>query len=324
MVAPRILCLGEALIDFLATDDEGSFKRQPGGAPFNVACGAAKLGARAAMITKLGQDMFGDFLEQTMREHDVERTGVLRTDEANTALAFVALDEGGERSFSFYRKPCADQLLAPEDLKDELFAEDLDAFHFGSISLITEPSASATRAAANRARDAGAWVSYDPNLRELLWPDEDEARATILDAMPLADLVKVSEEELRFLTGRGDLRGADALLARGPTVVVVTRGEGGCAVYRKDEQAIEVGAPTVDVVDTTGAGDAFVAGFLFRLVRSRGSRREDLTRSVLLRAALWGNAAGALATTKYGAIPSLPTIREVRLLAEGTEEPSLY
>ncbi|OGQ17129.1 MAG: hypothetical protein A2138_23710 [Deltaproteobacteria bacterium RBG_16_71_12] len=307
MIRPRVVCLGEALIDFLQLPDGDSFKRQAGGAPLNVACGAAKLGARAGIITMLGRDLFGDFLERTMAAHGVETSGVRRTDRANTALAFVALDERGERTFSFYRKPCADQLLAPADLEDSLFGADLDVFHFGSISLITETSASATRAAAARARAAGAWVSYDPNLRERLWPDLDSARRTMLAAMPLAHVVKVSDGELRFLTGLDDDDGAAVLLAAGPTLVVVTRGADGCSVFCAGQAPVHAEAPTVTAVDTTGAGDAFVAAFLDALVRSGVDEIAELSTPLLVGAARIGNAAGALATTRYGAIPSLPT-----------------
>ncbi|MBI1944450.1 MAG: carbohydrate kinase [Deltaproteobacteria bacterium] len=311
MSRPRIVCLGEALIDFLQGQGGDTFKRQPGGAPLNVACGAAKLGARAAIITMLGRDLFGDFLERIIVEHGVETSGVRRTTEANTALAFVALDARGERTFSFYRKPCADQLLRPTDLEDVLFGDDLDVFHFGSISLITEPSASATRAAAARARKAGAWVSYDPNLREPLWPDLDTARVTILSAMPLADVVKVSDGELRFLTGLDDDAGAAALLSKGPALLVVTRGARGCSIYRGGHAPVHVDAPTVRVVDTTGAGDAFVAAFLDALVRSGEDEVAALSTPLLVGAARLGNAAGALATTRYGAIPALPTREEI-------------
>ncbi len=314
MVTPRILCLGEALIDFLQLDDGDSFKRQAGGAPLNVACGAAKLGASAAMITMLGRDLFGDFLERTMVEHHVDTRGVRRSDQANTALAFVALDARGERTFSFYRKPCADQLLAPAHLDDALFGAELDVFHFGSISLITEPSASATRAAAERARAAGAWVSYDPNLREPLWPDLDSARRTMLDAVALADVVKVSEGELRFLTGEEHDSGVATLLERGPVAVVVTRGERGCSVFSVEADPVHAAGLGVEVVDTTGAGDAFVAAFLDAWVRAGIAAPADVSGERLAVCALRGNAAGALATTRYGAIPALPTRAEVDAL----------
>lgn len=308
---PRILCLGEALIDFLQLEGGDDFKRQAGGAPLNVACGVAKLGASAAMITMLGRDPFGDFLERTMADHHVDTKGVRRTDQANTALAFVTLDARGERTFSFYRKPCADQLLSSAHLDDALFGADLDVFHFGSISLITEPSAGATRAAAERARAAGAWVSYDPNLRERLWPDLETARRTMLDAMALADIVKVSEEEVRFLTGEEKDDGVASLFARGPTVAVVTRGERGCSVFSLDADPVHVAGLGAEVVDTTGAGDAFVAAFLDAWVRLGINERSDITDRRLMAAALRGNAAGALATTRFGAIPSLPTRAEL-------------
>ncbi|MCC7072250.1 MAG: carbohydrate kinase [Deltaproteobacteria bacterium] len=308
---PRILCLGEALIDFLQVNGGDDFKRQAGGAPLNVACGAAKLGASAAMITMLGRDLFGDFLERTMVEHYVDTRGVRRTDQANTALAFVALDARGERSFSFYRKPCADQLLAPAHLDDALFGPELDVFHFGSISLIAEPSAAATRAAAERARAAGAWVSYDPNLRERLWPDLDTARRTMIEAMALADIVKVSEGELHFLTGEERDEGVGQLLARGATAVVVTRGERGCSVFSPDIDPVHVASLGAEVVDTTGAGDAFVAAFLDAWVRLGIKEPRDVSDQRVAAAALRGNAAGALATTRYGAIPALPTRAEL-------------
>jgi fructokinase len=222
--------------------------------------------------------------------------------EARTALAFVSLRADGERSFMFYRHPSADMLWRPEDV-DAAYAASTRIFHHGSISLIGEPSRSATLAALEHARRGGALISYDPNLRLPLWPSEAAARAGILAAWQFADLVKVSEEELAFLTGLTDLEGgARSLWTDRLRLLVVTRGPAGCAYFTPDGGGVAPGFK-VKAIDTTGAGDGFVAGLLAGLLDC--DLRWDT--ATLERALRLGNAVGALATTQKGAIPALPT-----------------
>jgi fructokinase len=296
-----IVSLGESLIDFLSIGEQDGaelFRKQAGGAPMNVACGIARLGGEAAFVGKVGDDDFGRFLKATMEREGVNTSGLRLSDEAGTGLAFVSLDEQGDRSFTFYRDPAADMLLRPDELPRELLSSCV-AFHHGSISLITEPAREATLQARRLAKEGGAFISYDPNLRELLWPSLDDARARILEAMDGADLVKVSSEELAFLAGDDEEDAIRALFARGPDTVVLTRGADGCTVRTKAGDRADVPGSKVDVIDTTGCGDAFVAAFLHALFD------DDLHDLEL--AARRGCASGGLCATGRGAIDALPT-----------------
>ncbi|MBM3457119.1 MAG: histidine kinase [Armatimonadetes bacterium] len=312
---PVALCLGEALIDFVA-DVSGvsllecpGFRKAPGGAPANVAVGLCRLGVPAAFLGKVGEDAFGRFLEQTFATAGAD-TRFLRFDpDTRTGLAFVSLRADGEREFVFYRNPSADMLYRPEEIPDAAF-EDCRVYHFGSITLIQEPSRSATLDALARARAAGALISYDPNLRPPLWPDLSIARQRILEAFPEADFVKVSEEEAEFLLGSGSPEElALQLLERGPTVVAVTRGAQGCVLASRSACVSLPGFP-VEAVDTTGAGDGFVAGILFQALARGGLA--DLSSDLLQEWGLFGNAVGALTCLTKGAIPALPTLSTVQ------------
>jgi len=316
-----VVCLGELLIDFvpetngLALSDVASFRRAAGGAPANVAAAVSKLGGTSRFIGKVGADPFGDYLYDTLRESGVDVSTLLRTNEARTGLAFVSLRTDGERDFLFYRSPAADMLLTPEEISPGVMA-DAAVFHYGSVSLIADPCRSATDCAARLARDTGAIVSYDPNVRLSLWADEAVARETILARLGFADLVKVSEEEVGFLTGESHnlAAGAAKLLAAGPSVIVVTLGAEGCRVYTASSSRAVPGLH-VDAVDTTGAGDGFMGGLLYELAR-RGVRASELAdafedASFADEALGFANAVGAVTVTKRGAIPALPTLSAV-------------
>lgn len=303
-----IIACGELLIDFVSTvsgvtlAEAPAFVKAAGGAPANVAVGAARLGCRAGFMGQVGEDDFGHFLVDTLAETGVDVNGMSFSPEARTALAFVSLRADGERSFMFYRHPSADMLWRPEDV-DATYAAQTRIFHYGSISLIGEPSRSATFAALTHARSGGALISYDPNLRLALWPSAEAARTGILVGWQYADLAKVSEEELEFLTGEHDMAAAARKLWHERLkLLIVTRGAAG-AVYFTADASGAVPAFKVDPVDTTGAGDGFVAGLLVGLLDG-GLQFE---RSVVEAALRLGNAVGALATTQRGAIPALPT-----------------
>jgi fructokinase len=223
---------------------------------------------------------------------------------ARTGLAFVSLRADGERDFVFYRNPSADMLYRPEEIPDTAF-EGCRAFHFGSITLIQEPSRSATLDALRRARERGALVSYDPNLRPPLWPDLASARREILAALPLADVVKVSEEEGEFLWGSGSPAAfAARVLEAGSSLAAVTRGAGGCYLAARGASAAVPGF-AVRAVDTTGAGDGFAAGMLSALLERGGTA--GLTVEELGEIGRWANAVGALTCLEKGAIPALPS-----------------
>ena len=298
-----IVALGELLIDFAPAGDR-TFQANAGGAPANVLAAAAKLGKRTAFIGMVGNDDFGDLLEKDLRAAGIDTTGLCRTDSACTTLAFVQLDARGDRSFTFVRRPGADMLLSPELVNESLINE-AKIFHFGSVSMTDEPARSATLAAASCARERGVTVSYDPNLRPLLWRDLREAKEVISSGLQYADILKISEEELEFLTGQTNLeKGSAQLMEFGPKAVFVTLGPKGCFFRCAGGNGK---LPTYDtkVIDTTGSGDAFLGGALVSLLE-QGVCVDRITLAELEKAADFGNCAGALAATKKGAIPAMP------------------
>jgi fructokinase len=319
---PDVVCLGELLIDFVPTVtgtsliDAPAFKKAPGGAPANVAVGLARLGVPSAFMGKVGDDPFGQFLAQTLADAGVD-TGPLRyTPEARTALAFVSLRADGEREFMFYRHPSADMLLTPGEI-DQAALRGAKALHFGSISLIGEPSRSATLHAIEVARAAGCLISCDPNLRLALWPDRAAARDGLLLAIGQAQLVKISDEELRFLTGSDDPSAARRELWHDRLeLMVVTLGSAGCVYFTREDEGVVVGC-SVAAVDATGAGDGFVAGLLHGFIADRGIAGDPARLRELCR---FANAVGALTTTERGAIPALPTRDRVLALLERQSE----
>ncbi len=304
-----VIACGELLIDFVPTvsgvslAEAPAFEKAPGGAPANVAVGVKRLGRTAGFMGQVGDDEFGHFLANVLASNGVDTGGLCFSPAARTALAFVSLRADGEREFMFYRHPSADMLWRPEEV-DTAYAAGTRIFHFGSITLIGEPSRSATLAAVEAARAAGALISYDPNLRLPLWPSADAARAGMLHGWQYAQLVKVSEEELRFLSGEEDLvAGARALWTPQLRLLVITQGSAGCAYVTPNHQG-QVTGFKARPVDTTGAGDGFVAGMLTGLLDA-DFPWDDIP--ALEQALRLGNAVGALATMQRGAIPALPT-----------------
>ncbi len=303
----RVLALGELLIDFVATERGGSlgdvttFVRAPGGAPANVAVGVARLGVSSGFIGKVGDDPFGHHLADVLRAEGVDVSQLRFDGEARTALAFVSLSESGERDFMFYRHPSADMRHRPDEL-DQAAIASTDVLHVGSISTIAEPAASATRQAILAAHRGGALVSYDPNLRLPLWPSAEAAARGMRSLWGDADIIKVSDDELRFLTGSDDVAAARSLWSPRLRALLVTRGERG-VTYVLPEAEGHVAGYAVEVADTTGAGDAFTAAVLAAIVRA-----PDLLSDVpALEAALrYANAFAALTTTRRGAIPAMP------------------
>lgn len=313
-----VVALGELLIDFTpAGISEGGnvlFEQNPGGAPANVVACLAKLGRRTGFIGKVGDDDFGRFLRQVLIDRGISAKGLLLDAEEQTTLAFVHLQSDGERSFSFYRQPGADTMLRPEEIAQEML--DTRIFHFGSLSLTAEPARSATKAALRLARDKNTLISYDPNLRPLLWQSLDEARGEMLDVMHMADLVKISLEELEFLTGSTDLEGASQRLQQNYDLkmLLVTMGKEGC-YYRLGDLCGHMPGFKVRSIDATGAGDAFLGAMLFQILRLDKDLTE-WTAEDLIRSAQFSNATGALVTTRKGAIPAMPSLDEVEQLLE--------
>ena len=310
---PDVIALGELLIDFVPTVsgvtllEAPTFKKAPGGAPANVAAGLAKLGVSAGFMGKVGDDPFGHFLAQVLAAVGVDTAALRFSSEARTALAFVSLRVDGEREFSFYRHPSADVLYRPDEV-DTGYIRAAKVLHYGSISLIGEPSRSATLLAVETARSAGLLVSYDPNLRLSLWPSTEAAREGMMLGWPLAQVIKVSAEELAFLSGTDDQEaGAHRLWHPDLRLLIVTLGKDGCA-YVTPQFSGTVASFVVKPVDTTGAGDGFVAGLLKGLVEHPQADRDESRLRDICR---YANAVGALTTTRRGAIPALPTARQV-------------
>ena len=298
-----ILCMGDLLIDFVALEsgvtvgEASGFLKAAGGAPANVAVAAARLGHSAGFIGQVGDDPFGHYLAGVLAADGVDVRGLRFSTEARTALAFVSLGPGGERDFVFYRHPSADMLMRPDDV-DLSLIDSCSIFHYGSITLIGEPSRSATLAAVRRAKAGGKLISYDPNLRMSLWPSVEAARTGLLLGLQDADVVKVSQEELEFLTGQSH---AGALWRDGMRLVIVTHGADGATLYTPRERFSAPGFP-VEAVDTTGAGDSFVAALLSGLLDYGAEYDRHLPEI-----ARFANATGALTTTRKGAIPALPS-----------------
>ncbi|WP_445486786.1 carbohydrate kinase family protein [Niallia sp. 03133] len=321
----RLFSIGEVLVDFIplekgkALKDVASFERAPGGAPANVAAAVAKYGAEASMITKLGKDPFGDFLLDKLNEAGVHTDKITRTSEANTGLAFVSLRHDGERDFSFYRNPSADLLLTEAEIDENWFSEG-DILHYCSVDLVESPMKNAHIAAIQAAKSKGALISFDPNVRLPLWSSPEDCRNTILQFVPKSHLVKISDEELTFITGILDEEQAiHSLFVGDVKAVLYTKGADGAVLYTKGQQFNSTGYK-VKVQDTTGAGDAFIGGFLYQLLDKKANQLN--IESILSKhhegILSFANASGALTTTGKGAISSIPDKMRITELMEGT------
>ena len=312
---PKALCIGELLIDFVSTTPDVTlaaapgFVKAPGGAPANVAVGLAKLGIDAGFIGKVGADAFGDFLRETLAQNRVNTDSLIADATARTTLAFVATRSDGMKDITFYRHPGADIQLSPDELDTDAI-QSAALFHYGSVSLSHSPSREATLEAIKAAKTGGALLSYDANLRLMLWDDADDAKRWIWEVMPYADVVKISEEEWEFIMGNVSFAtGAKRILEQqGASLVVVTLGEKGC-YYTNGSAEGAVDGFAAKVVDTLGAGDAFVAAMLSQLLQHENLHSLDTSQlNAIMR---YANAAGALATQKVGVIPALPTAAEI-------------
>ena len=309
------LSFGELLVDFCQVGNNASgypvYEANPGGAPANVAAALARWGLRSGFIGKVGRDALGRFLAATLAQCGVDCSWLLFS-ERPTTLAMVANGPGGERSFDFRRQGTADTDLRPGEVPPGWVAG-TRIFHFGSVSLTTDPVRSATLEALAQARAAGALISFDPNLRPALWDSLEAARRWMLLGARGVDLLKVSGEELGFLGGREDLpleQAARALRATcGARLLLVTLGAEGC-LWLNGRDCGLVPAPRAEALDSTGAGDIFLAGVLFALLRC-GRDLEALEPEELARIVRFGNAAGALSTETRGALPSIPDLAAI-------------
>ena len=309
----HIAALGELLIDFTESGVSQSgmrlFEQNPGGAVANVLAAMARLGEQTAFIGKVGDDMHGRFLKETLGNAGIDTTGLVMANDFFTTLAFVALSPNGERTFSFARKPGADTQLRSDELDCEMLTH-TRVFHTGSLSLTQEPARSATYEAIDIAKAAGAVISYDPNYRASLWSGKDEAIQFMRSLIVTADIMKVSDEELPLLTGETDpSKAADVLQDQGVRIVAITLGADG-AYIRVGKDSKLVPGFRAKAVDTTGAGDSFFGGFLYRFLAS-GKSLKEVTIDDAADYARFGNATASLCVERRGGIPAMPKLAEV-------------
>ena len=307
-----ITAIGEILIDLTqsSVNEQGIpvFTANPGGAPANLAVAASRLGASAAFIGKVGADSFGNLLRQTLIENNVNVAGLSTDTSLPTTLAVVSLDASGERSFSFYRNPSADVNLQSEDISPEQVTA-TRFLHFGSVSLTTNPARSTTLSAVTAAKQAGAIISYDPNYRARLWPDEETAIQKMAEPLPLVDILKISDEELPLLAGTSDLEeGALKLEENGIKLILITLGADG-VFYRFRNQTGHIPGVPCQVGDTNGAGDTFLGAALAQLAKHPDV--DNLSISDLEQILAFSNKAASITASRHGAIPAMPSYSEV-------------
>lgn len=308
-----VTALGELLIDFTenGTSAQGNpiLEVNPGGAPCNVLSMLNRLGHKAAFIGKIGKDMFGTQLENALLEVGIETRGLKKDEEVHTTLAFVHTLEDGDREFSFYRNPGADMMLREEELDEELI-KDSKIFHFGSLSMTDEPCKAATKKAIQIAEEAGAVMSFDPNLREPLWRTLEDAHREIDYGLQHCQILKISDNEIQWFTGKEDFDEGIAVLKEKYDIplILLSMGKDGSRAYTKD---LRVEVPAVireDTIETTGAGDTFGACIL-HYVLEHGWK--DYTEAELKEMLTFANAAASIITTRKGALRVMPTKEEV-------------
>ena len=309
-----VVALGELLIDFtcVSADADGypTMAAHPGGAPANFLAAVTKFGGKTALLGKVGTDTFGRLLTGTLEQAGIETRGIVASSDVFTTLAFVTLDEHGNREFAFSRKPGADTQLRFSELELPLI-DDAKAFHFGTLSLTDEPARATTYRAVAYAKERGKLITFDPNLRKPLWKDLDTAKEQMLWGLSQADVVKISDEEIEFLFGLNPQEGARKILNDyGVKLVFATCGADGCWFENQNACGHVDSLKGVKVVDTTGAGDIF-GGSAVRKVLQTGKCPEELNEAELREAVRFACTAAGLSTTKPGGISSVPEPEEV-------------
>lgn len=310
-----VTALGEMLIDFTMNgqSDQGNhlFEACPGGAPCNVLAMLNKLGRKTAFIGKVGDDQFGRLLRDTIEELGIETRGLILDPDIHTTLAFVHTFPDGDREFSFYRKPGADMMLTEEDVDYELIRQS-KIFHFGTLSMTDEPARSATKKALKTAKDAGCIITFDPNLRPPLWESMETAKAMMEYGFQYCDMLKISDNEIQFVTGVEDYDEGIRILQEKYQIplIFLTMGKEGSRAYYKGIRAEKKGF-TVKAVETTGAGDTFCGCSIHGLLRNG---LDNLTEEKLEDILTYANAGAALITMKKGAIRSMPEPENIEAL----------
>ena len=306
--------IGEMVIDFIPGSEPASYIRKAGGAPANVAIAAVKNGLAASMCCKVGDDDFGRFLMDTLREYGVTPACPELCEEAITTMAFVTLMEDGDRRFTFARKPGADMFLSEADVKEEDIA-DSAIIHAGSCSLSAQPEAAATIRAMRLAHEMGKLVSFDVNYRNVMWKDDvDACVAAVRSVLPWVDLLKISEEEVDMMGGEAAI--PTLMRENGIALVIQTLGSKGARAYFGGT-SFDVPGRKVKAVDATGAGDAFWGAFLSKLRILGIGNAAELTESAIREALAYGNVSGGICVQHKGAIASIPTRAQIEaVLAE--------
>lgn len=303
----KVLCIGEMLIDFTpAAGAAYTYQANPGGAPANVAVSLSRNGIDTGFMGKLGDDDFGRLLQDTLRENNITHLCPELTPSATTTMAFVTLDDSGDRKFTFARKPGADMLLSPEDV-GKIDINGYDLVHAGSVSQSGSPSRDAVLEALRLADKAGKLISFDINYRDKIWGYEDCLKE-VKAVLPYVDLLKISDEEADFAGGEDNI--PSFMKENGVTVVVLTRGGEGARIYF-DGTFTDIPAMKVQVKDTTGAGDAYWGGFLSSLLNQGVRSADDITLDKLITAGKYGAVSGGLCIQKPGGIPAIPSSDEI-------------
>ena len=315
-----VVALGELLIDFtcVSTDADGypTMAAHPGGAPANFLAALAKFGAKTALLGKVGNDAFGKLLIGTLETAGISAEGLVMAEDVFTTLAFVTLDENGDREFSFARKPGADTCIAFEEL-DLSVIDEAKVFHFGTLSLTDEPAKTATQKVVAYAKTSGKLITFDPNLRKPLWKSLAEAREQILWGLSQADVVKISDEEVEFLFGLAPEAGAGYILENyGVKLVFVTCGAHGCFFANGSTKGFVPALGGIKVADTTGAGDIFGGSAVWKLLQL-GKDPAELTQEQMQNVVQFACTAAGLSTTKPGGISSVPEYEDVLRAMEG-------
>lgn len=312
-----VVALGELLIDFTMNgkSEQGNpmFEANPGGAPCNVLALLGKMGKSCAFIGKVGNDMFGKQLKDTVEEAGIDTEGLLMDQHYNTTLAFVKTFENGDRDFSFYRQPGADMMLTADEVREDLIAS-AKIFHFGSLSMTHEGVREATRKAVAYAKEKGLTISFDPNYREPLWKSLKEAKEQMAFGLSVCDILKISDNEIELMTGESDFDKAAAILReKYPNIKLlnVTAGAGGSYSYYKDKRVFVPIYSGQGIIETTGAGDTF-GGSVLNYVLEKGL--DNLTEENLKEMLRFSNTAAYLVATKKGAIRSMPEREQVEEL----------
>ena len=308
-----VVCFGELLVDMVGPSgfslaETPSFLKAPGGAPANVAAGVARLGQKSRFVGQVGRDPFGDWLRQILEAEEVDCKYLSASEIHRTSMAFVATRQDGRKDICFYRS--ADAAFEPRDF-DAACLENASMLHVGSVSLSLSPCRETQMLAIEQAKARGLSISYDPNWRASIWEGQAQALDLVRGILPLADVVKIADEELELICGTEDIeRAAQTVRDLGPRAVVITRGADG-AYFSAGEQSGWVPGLSAEAIDTLGAGDAFVAALLAELSQHEPTSWGDLDWPRLVS---FANACGALATQKRGAIPSLPTRQEAEAM----------